>query len=48
MNKKSLDHTMSVVGEEKALPPECKAGCEVLQGGGDWKPIENLEIENIL
>ena len=38
---------MSVVGEEKALSPKCKAGCEVLQRGGDWKPIENLKIQNI-
>ena len=37
------EFTMCVVGEEKALSPKCKAGSEVLQGGGDGKSIKNLE-----
>ena len=35
---------MSVVGEEKALAPEGKAGGEMLKRGGDWQSVEDLAI----
>ena len=36
--------TVSVVGEEKALAPEGKAGGEMLKRGGDWQSVEDLDI----
>ena len=35
---------MSVVGEEKALAPEGKAGGEMLKRGGDWQSVEDLAM----